>query len=346
MSDYTGVTNQLGNVVGLPFSSFSVEEPGMIDLAFAADDLTRMNDMFWLDGIRQDSADWTNGDGAVRWSNGFNVYVRPFRAHINGTMVFAPQIALTIDQEPVSSRVDSIIIRRNYNLRTVDVMILKGTSGNANPPALTYNAFGIAEYALAHIRVTNGMASLAQSDVVDVRTRLTANLGVSPWFRGKIDLLPVRHSDLSLYAPGWYFCNGDLYPLSSVQGGALFDLPANLKNDWSITVSGNNISLPNMFYSDGRGYYLRAVNGTTRQVGSIQNHATAQFGGNIYSVVSPGDGTNITTDGIFSNSGWQRGANFYQSPGGGVFNISIWIGDATESRSINRGMIPAIFLGV
>lgn len=175
MSDYTGVTNQLGNVVGLPFSSFSVDEPGMIDLAFAADDLTRMNDMFWLDGIRRDSANWTDGDGAVRWSNGFNVYVRPFRGHVNGTIVFAPQTALTIEQEAVSERVDSIIIRRDYNLRTVNVMVLKGTSGSATPPSLTYNAFGIVEYELARVYVNNGMAALSQADITDMRTVLVAD---------------------------------------------------------------------------------------------------------------------------------------------------------------------------
>lgn len=175
MSDYAGVTNQLGNAVGLPFSSFSTDEPGMIDLAFAADDLTRMNDMFWLDGIRRDSANWNDGDGAVRWSNGFNVYVRPFRGHVNGTIVFASQTALSIEQEAVSERVDSIIIRRDYTLRTVNVMVLKGESGSANPPSLTYNTFGVVEYELARVRVTNGMAALSQDDITDMRTVLLAD---------------------------------------------------------------------------------------------------------------------------------------------------------------------------
>ena len=176
MPDYTGDTNKFGNAIGIPFSSFATDDPGMIDLAFAADDVTKMNDMFWLDGIRQDSADWNDGDGAVRWSNGFNVIVRPFRGHVNGTIVFAPQITLTIDAEPASERVDSVIIRRDYDTRTVDVTVLKGTSGSTEPPALTYNAFGVAEYELAHVRVTNTMSALSQSDITDARRPLFARM--------------------------------------------------------------------------------------------------------------------------------------------------------------------------
>jgi len=177
---YTGDTNKFGNAVGIPFSSFATDEPGMIDLAFAADDVTRMNDMFWLDGIRQDSADWADGDGAVRWTNGLNVAVRPFRGHVNGTIVYAPQITLAIDPESTSERVDSVVVRRDYVARTVDVLVLKGASGSLTPPALTYNAFGVVEYALANIRVANTMDALSQADITDKRAALVANMGIRP----------------------------------------------------------------------------------------------------------------------------------------------------------------------
>lgn len=347
MSDYAGVTNQLGNAVGLPFSSFSTDEPGMIDLAFAADDLTRMNDMFWLDGIRRDSANWNDGDGAVRWSNGFNVYVRPFRGHVNGTIVFAPQTALSIEQAALSERVDSIIIRRDYTLRTVNVMVLKGESGSTEPPILTYNSFGVAEYALAHIRVTNAIQSLSQADIVDVRTQLVANLGISPWFRGKIELLSVRPENLSLHAPGWYFCNGDQYTLSSTIGGALFNLPANFKTDWGITVSGSIISLPNLFYSDGRGYFLRGVNGTARQVGSVETDAQQNITGVCIGLVgslTQINGSLQTIKYTDFNIATQAGnAHGYSELS---IDTSRQVRTSTESRSLNRGMTPAIFLGV
>ncbi|SBV92076.1 hypothetical protein KL86DPRO_10299 [uncultured delta proteobacterium] len=180
MADYTGLTNKLGNAIGIPFSSFSTEEQGIIDLAFAADDLTRQNDMFWLDGIRQDSANWADGDGAVRWSNGFNVYVRPFRGAVNGTIVYAPQIALTFDQESISERVDSVIIRRDYAARTVNVMILKGTSGSTEPPVLTRNAYAVYDYELARVHVVNTIGALAQTDITDMRTVLVADFGIRP----------------------------------------------------------------------------------------------------------------------------------------------------------------------
>ena len=70
MPDYIGETNRFGNAVALPFTSFATETPEILDLAFSADDLTRQNDMFWLDGIRRDSDDWENSDGAVRWIHG------------------------------------------------------------------------------------------------------------------------------------------------------------------------------------------------------------------------------------------------------------------------------------
>lgn len=89
-------------------------------------------------------------------------------------------------------------------------------------------------------------------------------------FVGDIRLLPFSPADLAAFCPGWHFCNGDRYPLTSPVGAALNSLSASFKVAWGIAVSGENISIPNMFYSDGRGYFLRAVNGATRQVGNVE----------------------------------------------------------------------------
>ncbi len=94
------------------------------------------------------------------------------------------------------------------------------------------------------------------------QTKVTAILG-------EIRLLPFRAEDLHEAAPGWYFCNGDQYALDSVQGAVLASFPDSFKADWGITVSGSEISLPNMFHTDGRGYFIRAADGTTRQAGSV-----------------------------------------------------------------------------
>lgn len=83
---------------------------------------------------------------------------------------------------------------------------------------------------------------------------------------GWLGPLPYRHDELPA---GFYFANGDNDELASPQGQALNALPENLKNDWGIVVTGDLISRPNMFHEDGRGFFVRGVDGVTRQVGSV-----------------------------------------------------------------------------
>lgn len=154
-------------------------------------------------------------------------------------------------------------------------------------------------------------------------------------FVGDIRLLPFPPADLAAFCPGWHFCNGDRYPLTSPVGAALNSLSASFKVAWGIAVSGGNISIPNLFYSDGRGYFLRAVNGTTRQVGNVeldafQGHEHAAMS---YSVCCAGGGSalNFARD-LSTTSGIRDAANY------GTARY------ATETRSINIGQTPAIFL--
>lgn len=84
----------------------------------------------------------------------------------------------------------------------------------------------------------------------------------------KIEFLPYRPDELPDF---YYFCNGDRYPTDSPQGERLLSTSANFKLDWGITVVDDTINVPNMFYTDGRGFFVRAVDGTTKQVGSIEN---------------------------------------------------------------------------
>ncbi|MCD8139442.1 MAG: phage tail protein [Planctomycetaceae bacterium] len=69
---------------------------------------------------------------------------------------------------------------------------------------------------------------------------------------------------------GWYMCNGTSYALTTPQGQALFNLSPTFKSDWKIVISGNAINVPNLFDATGRGMFLRAVNGVSRQAGSIE----------------------------------------------------------------------------
>lgn len=162
---------------------------------------------------------------------------------------------------------------------------------------------------------------------------------------GDIQLKPFRYNELPF---GWYFANGDNYVLASVVGAVLNALPANYKTDWGITVSGSSISLPNMFYTDGRGYFLRSANGTTRKVRSVETDAIQNISGYIQN----------KNDGVFyadqSNGAFYSGGNVgTRGYGGGgdctnifYFDASRQVRTAAENRPLNVGMTPAIYLGV
>lgn len=151
-------------------------------------------------------------------------------------------------------------------------------------------------------------------------------------FIGDVRLLPFRPIDL-IHCPGWHFCNGDQYALTSPVGTALNALPANFKADWGIAVSDANISIPNMFHIDGRGYFLRSVDGTTRQVGSVEldqfqthTHIVGETGREQYTAQEvPLIRPNASGDVISSVPTGRHGI---------------------ETRSLNVGMTPAIFLNV
>lgn len=146
-------------------------------------------------------------------------------------------------------------------------------------------------------------------------------------FVGDIRLVPFAPADLVTYCPGWFFCNGDNYALISAVGKALKALPTSFKTAWGIVITGSKISIPKLFYTNGRGFFLRAVDGTTRVVGSVQ---VDMFASHTHTYNSgPG---NYLRDGsiavpFFTDS--QTGAT------GGE-----------ETRPLNVGMTPAIFLGV
>ncbi|MCD8139337.1 MAG: hypothetical protein LUE17_06095 [Planctomycetaceae bacterium] len=132
--------------------------------------------------------------------------------------------------------------------------------------------------------------------------------------------------------------------LASPQGQVLAGFSAAFKTRWKIAVSGSSITRPNLFDEDGRGVFMRAVNGTSRQVGSIekdqvQGHAHENEGGNIL-----GCGGDWDSDFMGPRSG--KGKTFWQA--------RTIISDGTngeprtgsETRSLNIGMTPAIYLGV
>ena len=159
-------------------------------------------------------------------------------------------------------------------------------------------------------------------------------------FVGKIELLPFRFNSLP---KGWYFCNGERFNLSTPQGAALNGLSTDFKTDWGITISNDTISLPNLFFSDGRGYFLRSADGSTRKVGSVQTDAIRNITGTFGGCLSRG-GT-----GVFFDPGTAITDNYNGGPylsNRTALDVSREVPTANENVVLNCGMTPAIFLGV
>lgn len=178
----------------------------------------------------------------------------------------------------------------------------------------------------------------------------------TPWVRyttedtsvtkGKIDTLPFRQDELP---PGWYFCNGDQYALTSPQGSALNAFSDNFKSDWGITITDENISLPNLFHSDGRGFFVRAADGTTQAIGlgGAQDDAIRNITGPVGEVLFPPDDSTGTlpvyTTNVYSPRIWTTSGSY---SGYVVLDASRAVPTAEENRPLNIGMTPAIYLGV
>ncbi|MCD8349560.1 MAG: phage tail protein [Planctomycetaceae bacterium] len=146
---------------------------------------------------------------------------------------------------------------------------------------------------------------------------------------------------------GWYLCDGGAMALSSPQGQALAGLSADFKARWNIVVSGNSITRPNWFASDGRGVFPRAVDGRTRHVGTIE---LDQFQGHGHDLRNGGASVragasreipNLTNQRVpgGTGAGWQAMDIITDGNNGDPR-----IGD--ETRPLNVGMTPAIYLGV
>ncbi|MCX8598552.1 hypothetical protein J3U31_02915 [Gilliamella sp. B3486] len=169
-------------------------------------------------------------------------------------------------------------------------------------------------------------------------------------------LMPFRHDELPF---GWYFRNGDNFLLDSPQGQVLNGLSANYKLDHRITIKTLNgqqyINVPTAFAPDGRGFFERAVNGTTRQVGSWEDDAIRNIKGSIPN--GPGRAVigheNITKgehDGAISvyhcDDDWLQVGPRRMRWAFFDFDASRVVPTAHENRPINVGMTPAIYLGV
>ena len=148
--------------------------------------------------------------------------------------------------------------------------------------------------------------------------------------RGDIYLSPFDVSELE---EGEFLCNGSILSIFSIYGSILNSLPSAFKTRWGITTSSLDITLPDLFYVDGRGYFLRAVDGTTRAVGSVELDQLQEHNHYYYNSADllGGGGNYIITSKLLT-----------PQDSSGVNNANV----GTETRSINIGMSPFICLGV
>ena len=176
---------------------------------------------------------------------------------------------------------------------------------------------------------------------------------------GEQKLMPFRASELP---PGWYFRNGDNYLLDSPQGRALDSLSANYKEDFKITIKvidgKQYINVPTAFSSDGRGFFERPVDGTTRQTGNVENDAIRNIFGQLYNVMQWRGTSGVGVFNVEEPSNEGSGLNnrynnatvkssdsdFPERPI--TFNASNVVLTAHENRPLNIGMTPTIYLGV
>ena len=137
---------------------------------------------------------------------------------------------------------------------------------------------------------------------------------------------------------------GAILLLDSDQGRALNALPAGYKADWGITTMDGAITLPNLFSEDGRGCFLRPVDGVTRQVGAEQGDAIRNITGNTSHEIDRG-----TPLGAFYTGPATSGINSLGEATSDKelrFDASRVVPTAEENRPLNLGMTPAVYLGV
>jgi hypothetical protein len=171
------------------------------------------------------------------------------------------------------------------------------------------------------------------------------------FYPGEIRLWSIPIEVLQTYNPNWLLCNGDLYPQASAVGQALAALNVDVRSALGITLSAGNYNVPNMFTSGGLGYFIRAADGTTRTLGSVQTDAirniTAATTGS-HSSYGTFAGVSGTASGAFTVTAKGKGATV--GSGDTCFELSFSaskvVPTAAENRPVNIGFEPCIYLEI
>ena len=288
-----------------------------------------------------------NHGGTVRYEPDNTPLPVGWRLAITRNMPFVQNIDLVsgtrFDARVVEDGLDVATAERQQILEMIERAVIMPPTSTQTPEDVVNSIYASRDAAAASASAAgtdataaaNSAATAAQAANDAAAARLTAeqlNNLMLPESIGEIRLLPFRANELP---KGWYFANGDRFATTSLQGVALVALSEDYKTDWGIRedAASATINVPNLFYSDGRGLFLRSVDGVSRQVGSIQPDALQQHTHTGPTYVVKGESGYDTT--------------IVQQPTTGVTgNVSSSARTANETRPLNAGMTPAIFLGV
>ncbi|MEX6095055.1 hypothetical protein [Morganella morganii] len=201
------------------------------------------------------------------------------------------------------------------------------------------------------------------ADIPD-KPKFIVNLGLEEWLKNQIEI-PVGmfaafpHRAIRL-PPKWYSVNGDRFSVTSPQGKVLKGLSAEFKSDWGITESSGMINVPNIKQSDGRTAMLKPINGTSRQVGSVEQDMQRRLTGTFFSrpiynakgalgAVYKADGTFRTSQaaGDASTSPLMTNAATPEDISDTItFDSGRQVPTGSENTVLNVGVTLAIYLGV
>jgi hypothetical protein len=180
---------------------------------------------------------------------------------------------------------------------------------------------------------------------VDELKKQLATMAGETYYPGEIKLWPFPPDELPEH---WYLPNGDLTSIDSVPGKALVALSPAYKSRWGITIQNGMVSLPNVFDDSGNGYFFRAVDGTTRTVGSKQGDAIRNIVGK--SKLRPSGEKAEQDTGPFAStvSYPNQAVNGVSAPNYDFvlmnFDASRCVPTANENRPNNLGFTPGIYL--
>lgn len=171
------------------------------DRVYDADSFSEWLRPFFKNGV-------FNGELQVVADSGMNVKVRTGNAYIDGKMKnFENETTLTLEKASANStRIDSVVVRRNDTERDFSILVAKGSTSAPDP----VRQEGIYDLVLAHITVGASVTEIKQANITD--TRMNADL--CGWVVTNIDEI-----DFSQITSQWsdYIANFEAEQLQAFQ---------------------------------------------------------------------------------------------------------------------------------